>query len=67
MTVQKVYQSVPVDTGDEVRKLEEKEKFDQGKQKFSKEIYTIDKKDGYKLIVKDEKRKLKPIIRTIKG
>ena len=67
MTVQKVYQSVPVDTGDEVRKLDEKEKFDQGKQKFSKEIYTIDKKDGYKLIVKDEKRKLKPIIRTIKG
>ena len=30
------------------------------KQKFSKEVYTIDKKDGYKLIVKDEKRKLKP-------
>ncbi len=31
-----------------------------GKQKFSKELYTIDKREGYKLIMKDEKRKLKP-------
>ena len=29
-------------------------------QKFSKEVYTIDKKKGYKILVKDEKRKLKP-------
>ena len=57
---QNVYKSVPFDTGDKVRILEKKEKFDKGKQKFSKEVYTIDKKDGYKLIVKDEKRKLKP-------
>ncbi len=28
--------------------------------KFSKSSYTIDKKEGYKLIIKDEKRKLKP-------
>ncbi len=28
------------------------------KQKFSKELYSIDKKEGYKLIIKDEKRKL---------
>ena len=55
MTVQKVYQSVPLDTGDEARILEKKEKFDQEEQKFSKEIYTIDKKDGYKLIVKMRK------------
>ena len=37
-----------------------KEKFDKGKQKISKELYTIDKREGYKLIIKDEKRKLKP-------
>ena len=49
-----------LDTGDKVRILEEKGKFDKGKQKFSKELYTIDKKEGYKLIIKDEKRKLKP-------
>ncbi len=40
--------------------LEEKGKFDKGKQKFSKSLYTIDKREGYKLIIKDEKRKLKP-------
>ena len=40
--------------------MEKKEKFDKGKQKFSKEIYTIDKKDGYKLIVNGTSRKLKP-------
>ena len=40
--------------------MEEKEKFDKGKQKFSKSLYTIDKREGYKLIIKDEKRKLKP-------
>ena len=32
----------------------------EGKQKFSKSLYTIDKREGYKLIIKDEKRKLKP-------
>jgi hypothetical protein len=54
------YKTVPFDTGDKVRILEKKEKFDKGKQKFSKELYTIDKREGYKLIIKDEKRKLKP-------
>ena len=53
--MQKVYQSVPFNTKDEARILEKKEKCDKGKQKFSKEIYTIDKKDGYKLIVKMRK------------
>ena len=61
---QQVYKTVPFDTGDKVRILEKKEKFDKGKQKFSKELYTIDKREGYKLIIKvkfkDEKRKLKP-------
>ena len=44
----KVYQSVPFKDGDKVRILEEKGKFDKGKQKFSIELYTIDKKEGYK-------------------
>ena len=57
---QQVYKSVPFNDGDKVRILEKKEKFDKGKQKFSKELYTIDKKEGYKLLIKDEKRKLKP-------
>jgi hypothetical protein len=57
---QQVYKTVPFDIGDKVRILEEKGKFDKGKQKFSKSLYTIDKREGYKLIIKDEKRKLKP-------
>ena len=57
---QQVYKTVPFNDGDKVRILEKKEKFDKGKQKFSKELYTIDKKEGYKILVKDEKRKLKP-------
>jgi hypothetical protein len=32
---QQVYNTVPYDTGDKVNILEEKEKFDKGKQKFS--------------------------------
>jgi hypothetical protein len=38
----------------------ETRKFDRGKQKFSKELYTIDYKEGYIIFAKDEKRKLKP-------
>jgi len=57
---QQIYKSVPFKEGEKVRILEKKEKFDKGKQKFSKSVYTIDKKEGYKIIVKDEKRKLKP-------
>ncbi len=44
---------------DKVRILEKKENFDKGKQKFSKELYTIDKREGYELLIRDEKRKLK--------
>jgi hypothetical protein len=57
---QQIYEKVPFDEGQKVRVLEQKEKFDKGKQKFSKSIYTIDKKEGYKILVKDTKRKLKP-------
>jgi hypothetical protein len=55
-----VYESVPFDIGDKVRILEKKEKFDKGKQKFSKELYTIDKREGYKILVNGTSRKLKP-------
>ena len=57
---QQVYKTVSFDTGDKVRILEQKEKFDKGKQKFSKEVYTIDKKEGYKIKVNGTSRKLKP-------
>jgi hypothetical protein len=57
---QQVYKTVPFNSGDKVRILEQKEKFDKGKQKFSKELYTIDKKEGYKIIVNGTSRKLKP-------
>jgi hypothetical protein len=40
---QQVYTTVPFTTGDKVRILEEKEKFDKGKQKFSKELYAVEK------------------------
>ncbi len=43
------------------KNIREKRNIDEGKQKFSKEIYTIDKKkEGFKLFVKDEKRNLEP-------
>jgi hypothetical protein len=44
-----VYKSVPYDDGDKARILEEKEKFDKGKKKKIN-IYTIDKKEAYKLL-----------------
>ena len=57
---QRVYQSVPFKDGEKVRIIEQKEKFDKGKKKFSKEIYTINKKEGYKILVNGTSRKLKP-------
>jgi hypothetical protein len=57
---QQVYKSVPFESGQKVRILEQKEKFDKGKQKFSKDVYTVDKKEGYKIIVNGTNRKLKP-------
>ena len=43
-----------------MRILEDKGKFDKGNNNFSKEIHAIDKKEGYKIVLKDQKRKLKP-------
>jgi hypothetical protein len=39
-----IYKSVPFKENDKVRVIEEKGKFDKGKNKFSKDIYTIDDK-----------------------
>ncbi len=55
-----MYTTLPFNTGDKVRIIEQKEKFDKGKQKFGKEVYTIDKKERYKIIVNGISRKLKP-------
>jgi hypothetical protein len=57
---QAIYKSVPFNDGEKVRILEQKEKFDKGKKKFCKEVYTINKKEGYKLLVNGTSRKLKP-------
>ena len=57
---QSVYKSVPFKEGDNVRILESKEKFDKGRKKFSKSLYTVNKKEGYKILVNGTNRKLKP-------
>ncbi len=54
-----MYKSVPYDDGDKARILEEKEKFDKGKKKKIN-IYTIDKKEAYKLLWMEPAEKLKP-------
>ena len=60
-----IYKTVPFNSGNKVRILEDKDKFSKGKNKFSKEIYTVDSKEGYKLTLKNalgeaEDRKMKP-------
>ena len=57
---QAIYKSVPFKEDDKVRILEDKGKFDKGNNKFSKEIYTVNKKQGYKILVDGTSRKLKP-------
>ena len=57
---QNIYKSVPFKPDDKVRILEEKGKFDKGKRTFSKDVYTVNKKDGYKILLDGTSRKLKP-------
>ena len=57
---QKVYETVPFNASDQVRILEDKGQFDKGKNEFSKETYTVDKKDVYKIKLNDTTRKFKP-------
>ena len=47
-----IYKTVPFNSGNKVRILEDKDKFSKGKNKFSKEIYTVENKEGYKLTLK---------------
>ncbi len=44
-----------------LRILEQIGKFGKGRQKFCKSIHTIDKTEGYPILMNDEKRKIKPI------
>ena len=60
-----IYKTVPFNSGNKVRILEDKDKFSKGKNKFSKEIYTVENKEGYKLTLKNAlgeavHRKMKP-------
>ena len=55
-----IYKSVPFKDDDKVRILEDKGKFDKGKKTFSKDVYTVNKKEGYKILVNGTSRKLKP-------
>jgi hypothetical protein len=48
-----IYKTVPFNSGNKVRILEDKDKFSKGKNKFSKEIYTVENKEGYKLTLKN--------------
>jgi len=57
---QQIYKTVPFKEGDNVRILESKEKFDKGRKKFSQELHTINKMEGYKILVNGTSRKLKP-------
>ena len=45
---EKTYITVPFKSGDNVRKLEEKGKFEKGSSKFSSDLYTIEKKNVIK-------------------
>ena len=56
---QSIYQSLPLKSGDNVRILEEKRKFDNGKNTFSKDVNTMIKKEGNKILVNGTTRKLK--------
>jgi hypothetical protein len=61
---QNIYKSVPFDSGQKVRTLEYKGKFEKGKLIFSKEIYTLYKRgeckvlvDNCKVLVDNDERK----------
>ena len=47
---EQVYKTIPFKPSDKVRILEDKGEFAKGKNKFSKEVYTVDKQEGYKTL-----------------
>ena len=57
---QSIYQTIPFNASDQVRVLEDKGILDKGKNKFSKDTYTVDKREGYKIKLEGTTRKSKP-------
>jgi hypothetical protein len=57
---QHVYTTVPFKPSDKVRILEDKGEFAKGKNKFSKEVHSVEGKEGYKIKLSDTTRKFKP-------
>ena len=55
---EQVYKTIPFKPSDKVRILEDKGEFAKGKNKFSKEVYTVDKQEGYKIKLKDTTKSL---------
>ena len=45
-----IYKSVPFKPDDKVRLLEEKGKFEKGENTFLKDVYSVNKKEGYKIL-----------------
>ena len=65
MANDKIFNKLPLAIGDNVRVLENKDKFDKGNAQFSKEIYEIHDRVGYSYKVKDaegsvKRRRYKP-------
>ena len=57
---QDIYKTVPFKPSDNVRILEDKGEFAKGKNKFSKEVHSVEGKEGYKIKLSDTTRKFKP-------
>ena len=49
----KIYTSVNLNDGDNVRILQDKGKFDKGKNKFSNDVFKVEGRKGYKIITSD--------------
>ena len=57
---QDIYKTVPFKPSDKVRIFEDKGEFAKGKNKFSKEVHSVEGKEGYKIKLSDTTRKFKP-------
>ena len=55
-----IYKTIPFNPSDKVRILEDKGEFAKGKNKFSKEVHSVEGKEGYKIKLSDTTRKFKP-------
>ena len=50
---QRIYTSVNLNDGDNVRIWQDKGKFDKGKNKFSNDVFKVEGRKGYKIITSD--------------